>query len=476
MESTSIIAAPTIAAVAPETVTSLLAESAAAHGARTALVGGDERVTYAELEARAEAAAGALAAQGVRRGDRVGIRLPNSPAWVAAYYGILRLGAVAVPLNVLLRDREVAERVADAGAKVVVDRELPRRGPAPPAAEADAGEVAVLLYTSGTTGRPKGAELTHHGLATVARTLGGLLGVGPEDVVLGAAPLAHVFGMSAALNMTLAAGASVALMERFEPAPALELVERERVSVFLGVPTMCLGLLAAPRAGGDMPRIRVAHCGGAPLPAATLAEFADRFECTVLEGYGLTETAGTVTTHRAGRPVKPGTVGEPIPGLELRLDGDGEVLVRGAGVMRGYWRNASETAAALSADGWLATGDIGSVDEDGYLTLVDRKKDVILRGGYSVYPREVEEALHEHPAVAQAAVVGVPHPELGEEVAALVVARAPVGADDLRGFARERLAGYKYPRLVVLVDELPVGPTGKVLRRAIDRAALAELL
>ncbi len=429
------------------------------------------------VDARAAAIAGALAARGVRPGDRVGLYLPNSLEWIAAYHGILRLGAIAVPLNVLLRRGEVEERLEHAGARVLVDEEGLEGEPQPVSA-VEARDTAVLLYTSGTTGRPKGAELTHVGLVTVARTLGALLGVGPDDVVFGAAPLAHVFGMSAAMNMAIAADASVALMSRFDAATALETIEREHVSVFLGVPTMCIALLAASDTTGRAPQMRVAHCGGAPLPVATLHAFEQRFGCTVLEGYGLTETAGTVTSHRAGRPVKPGSVGEPIPGVEVRLaEGDpGEVLVRGGGTMRGYWRDEAATRAALSADGWLATGDVGTIDADGYLTLVDRKKDVILRGGYNVYPREVEEVLVSHPAVQQAVAVGVPDDRLGEEVVALVVLREPALPDDLRAYARERLAAYKYPRLVVAVDELPVGPTGKVLRRDLDREALRQLL
>jgi long-chain acyl-CoA synthetase len=483
-----------MSARAEHNLASLLTAAAREHGPRTALVARNERVSYDRLDARAGRFAAALRSYGVSPGDRVGILLPNSPAWVAAYYGTLRLGAIAVPLNVLLRDGEIADRLADAGAcALVADRDptgvLPWLDPATVepdgsggtagVAAVNPGDTAVLLYTSGTTGGPKGAELTHRGLTAVARGLGTLLGVGPDDVVFGAAPLAHILGQSAAMNMTIAAGASVALVERFEPAAALELVTRERVSVFLGVPTMCLALLQAAEVVEHVPRIRIAHCGGAPTPVETLHAFAERFGCAVLEGYGMTETAGTVTSHRVGRPVKPGSVGEPLDGTEVRIagDGSGEVLTRGPGLMRGYWRNPEATRAALSPDGWFATGDVGRLDDDGYLFLVDRKKDVILRGGYNVYPREVEEALHEHPGVRQAVVLGVPDPLLGEEVVALVVARGAIDideidTDELRAFARKRVAAYAYPRLVVLVDELPLGPSGKVLRRAIDRAPL----
>jgi long-chain acyl-CoA synthetase len=262
----------------------------------------------------------------------------------------------------------------------------------------------------------------------------------------------------------------------------------ERVSVLLGVPTMCVALLRAAEGLSDPPQLRVAHIGGAALAPETLHAFAARFGCTMLEGYGMTELSGTVTAHRPGRPIKPGSVGIPVDGVEVRVvdrEGSelpageiGEVLARGSGQMRGYWRNETDTKAAFVADGWLATEDMGVLDEDGYLTLVDRKKDIILRGGYTVYPREVEDVLHEHPAVLEAVIVGVPHELLGEEVVALVVPRRGIelAPDDVRAFLRERVAAYKYPRLVVVVDDLPRGPTGKILKRAIDRAPLQHAL
>ncbi|MGH3003075.1 MAG: AMP-binding protein [Gaiellaceae bacterium] len=471
---------------------SLLTDAARSDARRPALVAGGETVDYGELEARAARFAGLLRSHGVEAGDRVAILLPNAPAFVEAYFGALRLGAIVVPLNHLLKRGEIEHRLADSGARLLVAP--PERGEgsvehldpcaavdAPPAEElarVEPGDTAVILYTSGTTGGPKGAQLTHSGLRTVATTLGTLLGVRSDDVVFGAAPLAHVFGQSAAMNMTIAARASVALVERFDAAACLELIARERVQVFLGVPTMCMALLAAADGLDTVPSIRVAHCGGSPMPVEALRAFAERFDCNVLEGYGLSEAAGTVTSHRLGRPVKPGSVGEPIEGTEVAIpdvvDGLGEVLARGPGVMRAYWRNDAGTRAALSADGWLSTGDIGYLDDDGYLFLVDRKKDVIIRGGYNVYPREVEEVLYRHPAVRECAVVGVPDPLLGEEVIALVVAREGNDADptELQSYVRERIAAYKYPRRIVVVDDLPHGPSGKVLRREIDLAAL----
>jgi long-chain acyl-CoA synthetase len=477
-------------------VASLLHASATDGPHRPAVVAGSTRLDYAGLEVRAARCAALLRDHGVARGDRVAILLPNVPEFIDAYYGALQVGAIAVPLNFLLKEPEIEHRIEDSRACVLVAPPERTEGSVPHIHPADAddaapdgeiaavepGDTAVILYTSGTTGRPKGAELTHAGLRSVATTLGALLGVSSADVVFGAAPLAHVFGQSAALNMTIAAGASVTLMSRFEPSAALDLIAEERVSVFLGVPTMCISLLRAGERRGSLPQMRVAHCGGSPMPVDALHEFTRRFGCPVLEGYGLSEAAGTVTSHRLGRPLKPGSVGEPIDGMEVSLvdavDGVGEIRARGAGIMRGYWRNDAETRAVLSDGGWFATGDVGYLDDDGYLFLVDRKSDVIIRGGYNVYPREIEEVLYAHPATREAVAVGVPDPTLGEEIAALVVLRDDAKADpsELEAFVRQRIADYKCPRLVVLVEDLPHGPSGKVLRREIDRIALRDQL
>ena len=363
-----------------------------------------------------------------------------------------------MPLNPLLSADEIAQRVADAGARLVDPESLD--GPAVPAvADVDPDDTAVILYTSGTTGAPKRIELAHGRLRRNAEylLLDGL-GIGPHDVLFGSAPLAHVFGMTGCMNGAIAAGACLALVPRFDGVGALDTIERENVTVFMGVPAMCSALLAASDATGRAPPLRLAHVGGAPLPLETAHAFAERFGAVVLEGYGMTEVGGCVALQHAGRPRTPGSVGTPVADTELRLADDGELLVRAGGE-------------------WLATGDIGRFDAAGDLFLVDRKKDVILRGGYTVYPSEVENALCAHPHVREAVVVGVPHAELGEEVAALVVPAGPAcSAEELKAFARERVAAYKYPRLVVLVDELPHGPTGKVQRREIDLAALARLL
>jgi long-chain acyl-CoA synthetase len=278
------------------------------------------------------------------------------------------------------------------------------------------------------------------------------------------------------------------VVERFDAPATLETMRRTGTTVLLGVPTMCILLLAEAREGGAVPPLRVAHVGGAPLPAEVADEFERVFGARVAEGYGLTELSGIATTFGLGRTRKPGSVGAPVGETELRIvdlegrvcapNDAGEVQFRGPSVVPGYWRDERASAEALSPDGWLATGDIGRVDDDGDLFLVDRKKELIIRGGYNVYPREVEEALHAHPGILEVAVVGVPHATLGEEVAALVVPRVGVelDPDEVREFARERVAAYKYPRVVAVVDELPRTPTGKVMKRAIDREALTRRL
>jgi long-chain acyl-CoA synthetase len=360
--------------------------------------------------------------------------------------------------------------------------------PAPGILDREGGETAVILYTSGTTGQAKGAELTHEGLRAKAEFLAGpLLRLTADDVLLGAAPLSHVLGQSGIMNPAIVTGACVALMGRFEAEAALELMRATGTTVLLAVPTMCIGLLRAAETLREPLQLRVVHAGGSPLAPETIRELEERFGCEVLEGYGLTETAGVVSAHRSGQAPRPGSVGLPADGMELRVVGEtgadmpqgeiGEVLVRGDGLMTGYWRNPEATNAGFQ-DGWFATGDMGYRDADGYLFLVDRKKDVILRGGYSVYPRELEDVLLEHPGVLEAVALGVPDATLGEEVVAVVVPRPGqrCDPDDVREFVRERVAAYKYPRAVVLAESLPHSPSGKVLRREIDREPLREAL
>jgi long-chain acyl-CoA synthetase len=352
----------------------------------------------------------------------------------------------------------------------------------PPAevAQRSGDDTAVILYTSGTTGKPKGAELTHAGLARNVEVMLGeeLAGITEQDVVLGALPLFHAFGQTVGLNATIAAGATFALLPRFDPGTALEIIERERVTVFEGVPTMFSALLHHA-ADADVASLRLAVSGGAALPVEVLHGFEARFKTPVLEGYGLSETSPVASFNHADRERKAGSIGTPIQGVEMKLVDDeradsvpgevGEIAVRGHNVMKGYWNRPDATASAIDADGWFYTGDMATVDEDGYFFIVDRKKDMIIRGGYNVYPREIEEVLYEHPDVREAAVIGIPHEALGEEVAAAVALKpgAHSTPGELRDFVKQRVAAYKYPRHVWLVDELPKGPTGKILKREI---------
>jgi long-chain acyl-CoA synthetase len=468
-----------------------LASIVTASGREAALIHGGSRITRTELAALARDWAERLSGHGVGAGDRVAIVLPNSPSFVAAYFGALWLGALAVPLNVLLSSREIEERLEAAAPSAVVRDPAADGARAPAPAEPvprDPSDPAVLLFTSGTSVVSKGAVLTHGSIRAAARNAAEAFDFGPGDVVLGAAPLSHVLGQSTGLIATLATGGTLVLVERFDAVETLELMTRTGTTVLLGVPTMCIALCEAARERGSLPPLRLAHVGGAPMPVEVTREVEARFGADVCEGYGLTEVSGIATTYRLGETRKPGSVGRPLGDTALRIvspDGDdlppgevGEVRFRGSSVIPGYWRGPGEPPAPVSADGWLATGDLGYVDGDGCLFLVDRLKDMIIRGGYNVYPREVEEALYAHPDVLEAVVVGVPDARLGEEVVALVKPRPGSGCDpdDVRDWVRERVAAYKYPRHVKLVDALPTGPTGKILKREIDREALAREL
>jgi long-chain acyl-CoA synthetase len=448
-------------------------------GGRTALALGDAELSYAELDAASAKVAAMLRARGLRPGDRVGVMLPNVPEFAIAYYGVLRMGGVVVPMNPLLKAREVDHYVSDSGAALVLDDAAVLPGDADPdfgVAERDDADTAVILYTSGTTGKPKGAELTHRNLAMNVGVMLDLLAIEADDVVLGALPLFHSFGQTVGLNVAVAAGACLALLPRFVPGDVLDLVERRGVTVFEGVPTMYAALLDhADRPRRDMSSLRVCVSGGAALPLEVLHGFEAAFGCVVLEGYGLSETSPVASFNRADGVRKPGSIGTPVEGVEMTLldaspEGVGEIAIRGHNVMKGYWRKPDATAQAIDADGWFRSGDLARVDEDGCYFIVDRKKELIIRGGYNVYPREVEEVLYEHPAVREAAVLGVPHAQLGEEVGAAVALRdgADVTEAELREYVRAQVAAYKYPRRVWFVDELPKGATGKILKRAIE--------
>ena len=483
----------------------ILTASAQRDGDHVAVRLGDVELSYAALDGASAHIAGLLRERGVVPGDRVGVMLPNVPYFPVVYYGVLRAGAIVVPMNVLLRRRELRYYLEDSGAKLlfawhdfaedaeggaddagtecvlVEPGEFEQLvGSAPPHTEMCAREdadTAVILYTSGTTGSPKGAELTHANLRRNLEASARLFSLGPDDVIFGGLPLFHSFGQTCALNAGIGSGATLTLLPRFDPAQALRIVERDGVTVFAGVPTMYGALLHEPsRESADTSTLRLCASGGASLPVELLNAFEDAFDAKILEGYGLSETSPVASFNHPDRERKPGSIGTPIEGVEMRLldvdgdDGVGEIAIRGHNVMKGYWDKPEATAAAIDADGWFRTGDMARVDDDGYYFIVDRKKDLIIRGGYNVYPREVEEVLYEHPKVREAAVIGVPHPDLGEEIGAAVALKEGEDAEpeELQRFVKDQLAAYKYPRLVWFVDELPKGPTGKILKKDVE--------
>ncbi len=487
----------------------LLTESAEKFPERTAVRLDEVAVPYAALDQTSKLVAGLLQSKGVQAGDRVGVMLPNVPHFPMVYFGVLRLGARVVPMNVLLTAREVRHYLENSGAKLIVAWE----DFAPAAIEAaeecgaevisinptNVGELiegiepfedvvevapddtAVILYTSGTTGTPKGAELTHNNIRSNIDAISKLFTPSEEDVFFGGLPLFHVFGQTVAMNAAISAGAELTLLPRFDPAKALEIIQRDKVTNFQGVPTMYAAMLQVPnRADYDISSLKICVSGGAALPVEIIRAFESEFDTPILEGYGLSETSPVASFGRVEMERKPGTIGTPIDGVEMRIvDEEGNVLgvgdvgelqIKGPNVMKGYWKMEEATAKAIDADGWFASGDMATVDEDGYYSIVDRKKEMILRGGYNVYPREVEEVLYEHPAVAEAAVMGIPHDELGEEIVAIIAFKEGQSAteEELRSHAKEGVAAYKYPRHIKIVDELPKGPTGKIMKREID--------
>ena len=484
-----------------------LTRTAEHYGDRPAIKLDDLVLTYSELQDGARRVAALLKSKGVGSGDRVGLVLPNVPAFPVLFYGALAIGAVVVPMNPLLKGREVKYYLEDSGASVVFAwkdmaeeaakgasevgiecvevgldfaKVLGQHDPDEEVVDRNDDDTVVLLYTSGTTGQPKGAELTHQSMNTNAATSAEtLVELTEQDVVMGCLPLFHVFGLTCGLNASILKGSCLTLIPRFDAAKALEIVGRDRVTVFEGVPTMYAGMLHAVSADkADMSSLRTCISGGSAMPVEVMKNFEKKFDCIVLEGYGLSETSPVASFNQPGKERKPGSIGTEVRGVQMKVVGDddenvaqgevGEIVIKGENVMKGYWGRAEDTAAAIK-DGWFHTGDLAKIDEDGYFFIVDRKKDLIIRGGYNVYPREVEEALYEHASVAEVAVIGIPHDSLGEEVGAAVALKPgeKVSEKDLQAFAKERLAAYKYPRAVWIVDELPKGPTGKILRREV---------
>ena len=486
-------------------VAAVLTEMAERAPARTAMRAGNRQVSYGELDAAAARVAGLLLDDGLRPGERVLLLLPNVPEFAASYYGVLRAGGVAVPLDPYLTRTEIAAILRDAeGARLLVWRELQRSVPASaaltvfvlapgccfdvaspdeacePPVPVDADDPAVILYTSGTTGEPKGAVLTHANLAGNAAATAERLRYAPGDVVLAALPLCHAFGQTCGLNATISSGACLLMTATVEPVLLLGLLGASDVAILLGTPTTYAGLLAADRDGRLAAAApRAALSGGAPLDPAVHAAWEAGAGTPLGEGYGLTEASPVICIDAVDGTRRPGSIGRPLDGIELRLVDDrgadvdagetGELVVRGPNVMAGYWRRPAETAAVLSEDGWLRTGDLACCGDDGRYEIVGRAKELIISEGINVHPREVEEALMTHPAVLEAAAFGAPHPLLGEEVVACVVLRdgAQVEGEELQRYAARRLARYKVPRRLWFADALPRTATGKVVKHHI---------
>ncbi len=488
----------------------ILQSSAEARPAHVALRLEGFALTYAQLDRAARGVARGLRERGIAPGEQVAIMIPNVPEFTIAYFGILYAGCAVVPLNVLLSAPEVTYHLQDSDARLLIahplfaepakkgasDAGVPLTWSSGDAAaseslvamaqgapletmhQPDATDTAVLLYTSGTTGKPKGAELTHANLLiNCAVVVPRLVPIDASHVALATLPLFHSFGQTCIQNATIAIGGTFTLLPRFTPADALRIVERDRVSLFAGVPTMYHALLHHPGAEQhDFSSVKYCLTGGAAMPVEVMRAFEARYPVQILEGFGLSETSPVASFNMLGRPRKVGSIGYPAWGVEMAIfddqdrplpDGErGEIVIRGHNVMKGYWKRPDATKEALR-NGWFHSGDIGVRDPDGSYAIVDRKKDMIIRGGFNVYPREIEEVLYAHPAVLEAAVIGVPHDSHGEEVKAVVAIKvgATLTKDDLIAYCKERLAAYKYPRMVEFVQALPKGPTGKILKR-----------
>lgn len=513
----------------------LLESTAARFPERDAIVLGDNRLTYAQVEGAANQVANLLVDRGISPGDRVALTCPNLPYFSIVYYGILKAGATVVPLNVLLKSREIAYHLKDSEVSayfcfegtpelpmgteghaafqqvpecehffvITADPAAPSpiegadtlgqgmAGQEPTFTSPDRGDddTAVILYTSGTTGQPKGAELTHSNMRSNALVSEQLFRADADrpDTYLCVLPLFHSFGQTVIQNSAFAFGGTVVMLPRFEAAAALGLMQQEKVTFFAGVPTMYWGLLGALDDSVDVAALaatlRVAAAGGSALPLEVHKAFKERFGVTILEGYGLSETSPVASFAVFGEEPRVGSIGVPIPEVEMRLiepdwtevdrsedvDAIGEIAIKGPNIMKGYFNRPEETGEAIR-DGWFRSGDLGRQDEDGYYYIVDRAKDMILRGGFNVYPREIEEVLMTHPAVSLAAVIGVPHRELGEEVKAYVIPEsgAEITAEELVAWGKEQFAAYKYPRSVEIVGTLPMTATGKILKRELS--------
>jgi long-chain acyl-CoA synthetase len=515
-------------------VATLLENSAREHPDQLAIVfGGHIRLTYRQVNEMANQVANGLKAAGIRRGDKVAVTCPNIPYFPILSYGIMKTGAILVPLNVLLKRREIAYHLSDSEAAGYICFQGTDQFPV--AEEGYAGfndaktcdhlwmiptipgadspiegvptlvdlmhnqphtfdpvptrpdDTCVIIYTSGTTGRPKGAELTHSNITINAMVTREMCDSTTEEVMLVVLPLFHSFGFTCLMQTGVLAAATLVLLPRFEPAAVFSAFQDENVTLFAGVPTMYWDLLNFPDAEKyDLEKIaktlRICTSGGAAMPVEVMRKFEERFHVPILEGYGLSETSPVASFNQLNKPRKPGSIGFPVWGVEMKVvDHDmnelpvgetGEIVIRGHNIMKGYYKRDEANDEAFRG-GWFHSGDLGYKDEDGYYFIVDRSKDMIIRGGFNVYPREVEEVLMSHPDVSLAAVIGVPHEEYGEEVMAYIIPEpgSNVTPKDIITWSKKEMAGYKYPRTVQIVKSLPMGPTGKILKTELRKLA-----
>ena len=521
-------------AVSTYNLASILEATTETYPERDAIVFGETRLSYAQVNGAANQVANLLVERGIEPGDKVALSCPNLPYFTIVYYGILKAGATVVPLNVLLKGREVAYHLGDSDAKAyfcfqgtpelaigaegyagfgeaegcehffmitadptaaspiegteTLGQGMGAQAPTFESVATDEDDTAVILYTSGTTGQPKGAELRHRNMRDNAFAGVDLFGADAEkpDTFLCVLPLFHSFGQTVIQNGGFAFGGTVVMLPRFEADPALKTMAKEGVTFFAGVPTMYWGLLGAlDDSGVDVKalaaNLRVSVAGGSALPVEVHKEFEKRFGVTILEGYGLSETSPVASFSKLGEEIRVGSIGTPIPGVEMKLlapdswdeigpdDAIGEIAIKGHNIMKGYYGRPDATAESIK-DGWFRSGDLGRKDEDGWYYIVDRSKDMIIRGGYNVYPREIEEVLLTHPEVSLAAVIGVPHESHGEEIKAVVILDkdATATADELIAWGKEQMASYKYPRMVEIVADLPMTATGKILKRELS--------
>ncbi|MEO7485849.1 MAG: long-chain fatty acid--CoA ligase [Ferruginibacter sp.] len=508
----------------------ILEDSAKRYPAKAAFTFMDTSITYAELNATVNKVANGLISRGIRPGDKVALSCPNLPAFPVLYYAIIKTGAVVVPLSVLLKKDEIAYHLRDSDAKAYCcytgtpDLPIGQMGhdafneaaacelffmimpdAAMPASitgaatitdlmegqattfesyQTNAEDTCVIIYTSGTTGRPKGAELTHSNLLLNAILICDLMNSTAEDTGLIVLPLFHIFGMTVLLTAGVYKGGTGVLLTRFDAGNAFALMQKHTVTLFVGVPTMFWGLLNYTNPGIDFNTIaanlKLCLSGGASLPVKVLEDFEQRFKVPIIEGYGMSEGSPVVTFNDLKTGRKPGSVGKPVWGVEVKLvdtEGNevavgekGELLYRGHNVMKGYYKKPEATATVLQ-NGWMHSGDIAVKDADGFYYIVDRTKDMIIRGGYNVYPREVEEIMIQHEAVSLVAVIGIPHEEMGEEVKAFVVLKEnyTVSSIELVNWTKDRIASYKYPRHIEFVAALPMSATGKILKKELRK-------